>query len=148
MAELDTPFQLSPVFKPKIWGRKDLAPVFAPGKKGKSGRRIISAPVAPSNELIGEVWITDDESKFLNGRLSGRTLRDASQKYGPELNGKNWEHERFPILAKYIFTSDWLSVQVHPDDDYARVHDAGNVGKCEMWYIVQADPGAEILLGL
>jgi mannose-6-phosphate isomerase len=52
------------------------------------------------------------------------------------------------LLAKYIFTSDWLSVQVHPDDDYARVHDPGNVGKCEMWYILQADPNAEILVAV
>ena len=62
--------------------------------------------------------------------------------------GSAWEGARFPLLAKYIFTSDWLSVQVHPDDDYARVHDPGNLGKCEMWYIVQADPKAEILVAV
>ena len=55
---------------------------------------------------------------------------------------------RFPLLAKYIFTGDWLSVQVHPDDEYARVHDPGNVGKCEMWYILQADTNAEFLLAI
>ena len=54
----------------------------------------------------------------------------------------------FSLLAKYIFTSDWLSVQVHPDDAYAAVHDPGNLGKCEMWYFLRPDPEAAILLGL
>jgi mannose-6-phosphate isomerase len=76
------------------------------------------------------------------------TLAQASEKYGPELHGKSWPGRRFPLLAKYIFTSDWLSVQVHPDDAYAAVHDPGNVGKCEMWYFLTADPSAAILLGL
>ena len=97
---------------------------------------------------IGEVWITDDGARFLNGPPAGMTLGEASEKYGPELHGTAWPGRRFPILAKYIFTSDWLSVQVHPDDDYARMHEGGSVGKCEMWYIVHSDPGAQILLGL
>ena len=66
----------------------------------------------------------------------------------PGLVGRNWQHPRFPLLAKHIFTSDWLSVQVHPDDGYAQAHDPGSLGKCEMWYVVQADPHAGILLGL
>jgi len=98
--------------------------------------------------LIGEVWITDDASRFLNGPPVGLTLAEASRKYGSELHGSGWKEERFPILAKYIFTSDWLSVQVHPDDDYARAHDPGHTGKCEMWYFVRADRGASALLGL
>ncbi len=143
MSVLDGPLQLSNVFKPKIWGRRDLSPLFdAPQEKKGS-----SSGVAGHNELIGEVWITDDESRFLNGPPAGLTLAEASAKFGAELHGSAWKGLRFPILAKYIYTSDWLSVQVHPDDDYARVHDPGNVGKCEMWYIIRSDPGAQILLG-
>jgi len=134
MPTLETPLQLSNVFKPKIWGRKSLAPLF-------------TVPEG-SRELMGEVWITDDESRFLNGPVAGRTLADVAKEYGPELHGTNWKGERFPILAKYIFTGDWLSVQVHPDDEGARFHDPGNVGKYEMWYIVHADRKAAILLGL
>jgi mannose-6-phosphate isomerase len=134
MPTLDGPLQLSHIFKPKIWGRRDLSPLFSP------------PPGLPG--AIGEVWITDDASRFLNGPVAGLTLAEASQKYGPELHGSGWQGRRFPILAKYIFTGDWLSVQVHPDDDYARAHDPGNVGKCEMWYIVRAERGAEILLGV
>jgi mannose-6-phosphate isomerase len=94
------------------------------------------------------VWVTDDVSRFLNGPAAGKTLAEASEKFGPELHGKSWPGCRFPLLAKYIFTSDWLSVQVHPDDAYAAVHDPGNLGKCEMWYFLNADPDATILLGL
>src|SRR5260370_35167083 len=56
----------------------------------------------------------------------------------------------FPLLLKFIFPTDKLSIQVHPDDDYARVHEAssGGRGKTEMWHIVSAKPGAELLLGL
>ncbi len=137
MAKLDSPFQLSPVYKQKIWGRKELAPWFARPKRLAG---------IDDKALIGEVWITDDEARFLNGPLTGLTLAEASRQCGPELNGTSWNDPRFPILAKYIFTSDWLSVQVHPDDDYARVHEPGNRGKCEMWYFLQPERGAEILL--
>jgi len=134
-----SPLQLSNVFKPKIWGQEDLSPYFTAPEPASDG--------ADSGQLIGEVWITDDTSRFLNGPASGLTLAEASEKYGAELHGAAWPGRRFPILAKYIFTSDWLSVQVHPDDKYAAVHDPGNVGKCEMWYFLRADAIAAILLG-
>ena len=151
MSTLNTPLQLSTVFKPKIWGREDLAPIYpAQGETDLpvSRKAEISKSATKPGELIGEVWSNDDTSRFLNGPVAGLTLAEASAKYGPALHGRAWEGARFPLLAKYIFTSDWLSVQVHPDDDYARVHDPGNVGKCEMWYILQADPNAEILVGV
>jgi mannose-6-phosphate isomerase len=101
-----------------------------------------------SRQRIGEVWVTDDTSRLLNGPAAGMTLAEASEKYGPELHGKSWPGRRFPLLAKYIFTSDWLSVQVHPDDAYAAAHDHGSLGKCEMWYFLQTDLDGAILLGL
>jgi len=60
------------------------------------------------------------------------------------------EMQDFPLLLKFIFPTDKLSIQVHPDDDYARIHEAssGGRGKTEMWHIVSAKPGAELLLGL
>jgi len=144
MPKLDSPLQLSPEFKPKIWGREDLSPWFS---RPRNPAGPAKTP-ATRHELLGEVWITDDASRFLNPPLAGMTLAEASAKFGPDLNGKKWNDSRFPILAKYIYTSDWLSVQVHPDDDEARQYDPGNRGKCEMWYIVQSDRKAEILLGL
>jgi mannose-6-phosphate isomerase len=151
MSALSTPLQLSTAFKPKIWGREDLSPIYsASGETDSPASRKaeISGGAVEPGELIGEVWVTDDTSRFLNGSVAGLTLGEASEKYGPELHGRAWNGPRFPLLAKYIFTSDWLSVQVHPDDEYARVHDPGNVGKCEMWYILQADENAELLLGV
>jgi mannose-6-phosphate isomerase len=136
MPKLDIPLQLSPVFKPKIWGQRDLAPLFPAAAAG-----------AVAGELIGEAWLTDDAARFLTGPPAGLTLAEAVAKYGPDLCGRAWNGPRFPILAKYIYSSDWLSVQVHPDDDYARVHDPGSPGKCEMWYVVRARRGAKILLG-
>ena len=142
MSTFNSPVQLSNIYKPKIWGRQDLAPLFTtPAPDAGGGAK-------PSDQRIGEVWVTDDVSRFMNGPAAGMTLAEASEKYGPELHGKSWPGRRFPLLAKYIFTSDWLSVQVHPDDAYAAVHDPGNLGKCEMWYFLTADPDAAILLGL
>ena len=149
MSFLNTPLQLSTAFKPKIWGREALSPIYsATGETDCPAckKAEISGSGWKPGELIGEVWATDDTSRFLNGPVAGLTLAEVSEKYGAELHGESWPGPRFPLLAKYIFTSDWLSVQVHPDDAYARVHDPGNVGKCEMWYILQAGPKAEILL--
>jgi mannose-6-phosphate isomerase len=56
--------------------------------------------------------------------------------------------EAVPLLVKFLFTSDYLSVQVHPDDDYARVHEDGSPGKTEMWHVLRAEPGAKLAIGL
>ena len=142
MPTLNSPIQLSNIYKPKIWGRRDLAPLFDPPPASSTGK----GPLA--SERIGEVWVTDDASRLMNGPAAGMTLAEASEKFGTELHGTSWRGRRFPLLAKYIFTSDWLSVQVHPDDAYAAIHDPGNVGKCEMWYFLTTDAEAAILLGL
>jgi mannose-6-phosphate isomerase len=142
MSTFNDPVQLSNTFKPKIWGRRDLAPLFADSQPSFEETDELASP------RIGEVWVTDDISRFLSGPAAGMTLAEASEKFGPELYGKSWPGRRFPLLAKYIFTSDWLSVQVHPDDAYAAAHDPGSLGKCEMWYFLATDPDAAILLGL
>ncbi len=64
-----------------------------------------------------------------------------------EKTGEVWYHfEGSPILVKYLFTTEKLSVQVHPDDAYARLHE-GSLGKTEMWHILRAEPGATVALG-
>ncbi len=141
MQKLDGPLQLSPVFKPKIWGRDDLGPLF-------ERPRDLSSTDDSNRGRIGEVWITDDQSQFMNGPIAGMNLAEASEKFGPELNGGNWKDRRFPLLAKYIYTSDWLSVQVHPNDEQASRFDPGSRGKCEMWYILSAGREGEFLLGV
>ncbi len=63
--------------------------------------------------------------------------------------GEVWltAQESLPLLIKFLFTSEPLSVQVHPGDDYARNHEHGSLGKTEMWYILAAEPGATVALG-
>jgi mannose-6-phosphate isomerase len=152
MPKLDFPLRLTPVYKEKIWGRSDLAPIFDapdPRRAQTSGRARSHRTTTPSERLIGEVWLTADESRFLNGPVAGLTLAEACRDYRAELLGEwnSGDDARFPILAKYLFTSDWLSVQVHPDDDYSRRHESGSPGKCEMWYIVKAERSGRYLLG-
>jgi mannose-6-phosphate isomerase len=142
MSTFTGPVQLSNIFKPKIWGRRSLEPLFETPSAGDG------KGTPATGERIGEVWVTDDTSRFLNGPTAGMTLAEASEKYGPDLHGSSWKGRRFPLLAKYIFTSDWLSVQVHPDDAYAGEHDGGSLGKCEMWYFLATDSDAAIMLGL
>jgi mannose-6-phosphate isomerase len=150
MPKLDIPLQLSPVFKPKIWGRRELAPLYPDSWTTRRGKSITNRyPGIDPNwkDPVGESWLTGDDARFLNGPVSGRTLGEVAREYGPELMGSACESKEFPILTKFIFTSDWLSVQVHPDDDYAAVHE-GFRGKCEMWYILDTKPDAAFLLGL
>lgn len=149
MLKLNEPLQLSPVFKEKVWGRQDLAPLYPDHWTTSRGQAISTRhPLGKSGRLIGEVWLTDDAATFTNGALAGKTLAAACAEYGPELCGEHAPGGRFPVLAKFLFTSDWLSVQVHPDDAYAREHEAGSRGKCEMWYIIETEPEAAMMLGV
>jgi mannose-6-phosphate isomerase len=149
MLKLDRPLQLSPVFLEKIWGRRDLAPLYPDFWTTIRGKTVsIQRPQRRGKTLIGEVWLTGDEAVFTNGPLSGMTLAEACRKHGRELCGDGVEDGPFPILAKFLFTSEWLSVQVHPDDRYARKHENGSRGKTEMWYIIQTDGESEMMLGL
>lgn len=94
--------------------------------------------------------MTGDESVFANGPYAGRKLADAWREMPVEWRGTSIRDGSFPILTKFIFAEDKLSVQVHPDDEYAARHEksAGGTGKTEMWYAIDARPGAEVLAGL
>ncbi|MGH9639986.1 MAG: type I phosphomannose isomerase catalytic subunit, partial [Bryobacteraceae bacterium] len=129
--------RLEPTFSPRPWGARSLAPFF-PEMTGLA-------------EAIGEAWMTGGESRFANGAFAGQTLAQAWPAMSPEWTGTAIPREpTFPLLVKYIFTEEKLSVQVHPDDAYAAQHDraAGGRGKTEMWYAVRARPGAEVMVGL
>ena len=129
------PSRLAPLFVPRIWGARKLAPLF-------------DAPPGP--EPIGEVWLTGDQCAFASGPLAGRLLGDAWPSLAPDWTGTRIRNApRIPLLVKFLFPEDKLSVQVHPGDDYARIHEAeaGRVGKTEMWYVIAAREGAEVGLG-
>ena len=129
------PSRLAPLFVPRIWGARSLAPLF-------------DAPPGP--EPIGEVWLTGDQCAFASGPLAGRLLGDAWPSLPLDWTGARIRNApRIPLLVKFLFPEDKLSVQVHPSDEYARTHEpaAGRVGKTEMWYVVAARERAEIGLG-
>jgi mannose-6-phosphate isomerase len=102
-------------------------------------------------EPLGEAWMTGSECRFASGPFEGRTLGRVWPEMPVEWTGTKTDRgSAFPLLVKFIFSEDKLSVQVHPDDDYAARHEkaAGGRGKTEMWYAVRARPGAEVLVGL
>lgn len=95
--------------------------------------------------------MTGNESRFVNGPFKGQTLGQAWPAMATQWVGTAVARDPFfPLLVKFIFTEEKLSVQVHPDDAYAAKHerDAGGRGKTEMWYALRARPGAEVLVGL
>lgn len=107
----------------------------------------------PIDVPIGESWevsaVIGKESVVSNGVLRGKNLRDLSFEYGPELLGR-LIYERFgselPVLVKFIDTENDLSIQVHPNDAVA-LSRHGAMGKTEMWYVVDAEPGAYLYAG-
>src|SRR5437868_4630665 len=100
MSEL-YPLLLAPEFHERLWGSRELAPIF--------DRRI-----APDEAPIGEAWLTGDACKVANGPLKGRSLADVTIEFGERLIGDRApDKKRFPLLIKFLFPRQKLSVQVH-----------------------------------
>ncbi len=119
--------KLNPVLKDYLWG-------------GEKLKKLFGASFSP----VAEAWLLsahpDGESVAAGGAHGGMPFRA----YLREAVGQDGEH--FPILVKLIDAQKPLSVQVHPDDDYARVHEHDN-GKSEMWYVLESEPGAFLYVG-
>lgn len=131
------PFRIEPVFSPRIWGSRSLAPLF-PEKSNLP-------------EPIGEAWLTGVDCRVATGAFAGKTLGEAWREMPAEWRGSAFAKPGdFPLLVKFIFPKDKLSIQVHPDDAYASQHEraAGGRGKTEMWHAVSAEKGAQVLIGL
>jgi mannose-6-phosphate isomerase len=126
------PFLLIPIFDERPWGARDLRPIYT---------RIVKEP-------IGESWLTWGDSCIANGPLAGRKLGDIAREYKRDLVGTAAVFDdRFPLLIKFLFPAEKLSVQVHPDD--AGAQRAGQpYGKTECWYVLDAKPDAQVALGL
>jgi mannose-6-phosphate isomerase len=131
------PARLEPIFSPRPWGSLSLAPFF-PEKSNLT-------------EPLGEAWLTGNACVFASGPYAGKRLADAWREMPAEWKGTSeGNNSSFPLLVKFLFVEDKLSVQVHPDDDYAARHEqaAGGRGKTEMWYAMRARQGAEVMVGL
>lgn len=130
---MSEPLFLQSVMQEKIWGGTHLRDVFDYD--------------IPSDH-VGEYWAISAHpngvSTIKNGRYAGQTL-DVLYAEHRELFG-NRQEPVFPLLTKILDANDWLSVQVHPDDAYGLEHE-GELGKTECWYIIAAEPGAEIIYG-
>lgn len=131
MAEL---LFLEPVFKEMIWGGNRLQTEFG-----------YSIP----SENTGECWAvsahTNGDCTIQNGTYAGKTLSSLWAEHH-ELFGEV-EAERFPLLIKIIDAKADLSIQVHPDDDYARINEQGSYGKTECWYILDCEKDTDIVIG-
>src|SRR5947207_2392695 len=126
------PLLIRPEFHERVWGVRDLAPVYD----------------HKSEKPIGEAWLTGDECKVQNGPQAGSTVGELCRKFGADLVGAAApQKDRFPLLIKFLFPREKLSVQVHPDDEAAR-HVGQPNGKTECWYCLAAERGAQVALGL
>lgn len=130
------PLKLQAAFKDYLWGGTRLRDEF--------NKKTDLDPVAESWELSCH---HDGLSTIANGEYAGMTLLDYIKKNGRQVIGSKAPADKdFPILIKFIDAKQNLSVQVHPDDDYARLHE-GESGKTEMWYVMDAKPGAKLIYG-
>jgi mannose-6-phosphate isomerase len=132
------PLKFKPELKERVWGGRSLARFGLDLPEGK----------------IGEGWMIGDHPNgttvVANGELAGMGLDEVRRTYGREILGTkamNGGAERFPLLIKLLDCEDDLSIQVHPDDHYEKLP-KGELGKTEMWYILDAEPGATIIYGL
>lgn len=133
------PIRFIPYFKSVIWG----------------GRKICTYKgIGQQEPNIGESWEISEvpgyESRVADGPYKGMTITELIGRFGADLLGLdvlNRYDGKFPLLVKLIDANDKLSVQVHPNDDLARKRH-NSLGKTEMWYIIDAAPGAKIYSGL
>ena len=124
-------FALEPQSRERVWGGQLLRPATPP---------------------IGEVWAAYGPSRIAGGAHAGRTLDDLTAEYGAALLGSTVASHfgtHFPLLIKLLDCADWLSVQVHPDDEQAcRMVGPDEFGKTEAWYFLSAATGSQIMLGV
>ncbi len=133
------PLVFEPILKPKIWGGRNL-------------QKLLSKRLPP-NEKIGESWeiadLEDDQSVVANGAARGETLGQLVKKWGSDLMGRAPLFDgRFPLLIKFLDAQDTLSVQVHPDEAYARQLGPRVRVKNEAWYVIDAAEDGFIYRGV
>ena len=134
------PLRIGEIWKEKIWGGRNLERVL-----GKT---------LPDNQLIGELWEVSDRPGDVclvtNGPFAGRDLHELVEKWNQPLLGSasTTVYGRFPLLYKFIDANLDLSVQVHPDDALARELNEPDVGKTEMWYVIDAPADGKLIFEL
>src|SRR5690554_4370369 len=130
---MDDILLLEPVLKEKLWGGTKLKTLFN---------------YELTSDHVGEAWLIsahkNGRSKVVNGQFKGNYLDELYEQHKDLFD--NHQGKEFPLLTKIIDANDVLSVQVHPDDAYAKAY-ANDLGKTECWYVLKAEPNATIILG-
>jgi len=130
------PIFLQPVFQERIWGGQKLQTEFG-----------YDIPA----EQTGEAWVISAHSHgpsiIANGPLAGKSLADLWHEHGELFNKASDNQEEYPLLVKILDAADHLSVQVHPNDQFAREAEKVPYGKTECWYVLSAEEDAELVLG-
>jgi len=137
------PIIFKPIYKEMIWGGDRLASMFGRNLPTDFGK----------TRKIGESWDIscrpNEMSIIENGPFAGSTFAEYIAKDRVRILGTRLANcERFPLLVKIIDANDTLSIQVHPDDNFARQKDASDCGKCEMWYILHPPDSGHLIIGL
>ena len=131
------PIKMKPIFKQYIWGGDNIRKLY--------GKDTPEPPVAESWEISAH---PDGMSIADGGECDGMTINDICKKYGRDFYGDSMnEGDDFPLMLKILDAKDKLSVQVHPDDEYAAKYENGGKGKTEAWYILHADNEASLVYG-
>lgn len=134
---LNEPFLLIPAGIQKLWGGNKLKVNFSKNSDAE--------PLAESWECSTH---SDGLSYVGTGIFKGKSLKEVIELH-PEFLGLHLiGHQELPILVKFIDAGADLSIQVHPDDNYARIHEKGNLGKHEMWYVLEANKDSKLVYGL
>ncbi len=132
---MNYPIKLQPVFKEIVWGGNRLKNDY--GFKSELNN-------------IAEAWMlcarNDGDNIVVNGEFEGKSFTELVKDHKEFLGTKGEKYEEFPLLIKFIDAKSDLSVQVHPDDDYAKKHE-NSYGKTEAWYILDCDEGAQLIYG-
>lgn len=129
------PLLLSPALHTRVWGGRKL--------ETELHKQL------PTEEPYGESWEMHDTAIVANGEHAGHALGNLVDQYGTRLIGDlNDPREGFPLLLKFLDASQWLSVQVHPDDAIAAEQEGEPRGKTEAWIVLAAEAGAKLALGV
>ncbi|MBG0788760.1 MAG: class I mannose-6-phosphate isomerase, partial [Anaerolineaceae bacterium] len=135
------PMIFKSIFTEDVWGGRNLS---------KFGREL------PEGKRIGQSWDIADHkdgmTEVSNGKFAGKNLTELIKKFGVELVGSKFawfaEQGKFPLMVKLLDAGQNLSLQVHPNDAWAKTHLENELGKNEMWVVLDAEPGASVTLGL
>lgn len=132
------PMKINPLTRHYVWGGQSLKKFFTDFENDDS-------PLA-------EVWLVGEDNQIANGFLAGRTLSEVSREFGRSLLGSEIakkNNDQFPLLIKILDCAQWLSLQVHPNDEQAlQLEGPGFRGKTEAWYVLEAETGAELIAGM